>query len=346
MQIKKYIAKLQIADAIEHPDNRNTAIELRKDYLSVESDTVYIHDYSMPTGIGVPGNTVVMGVSGSTYWGAGGGAQGATGVLGPTGAYGGPPGETGLQGATGTSFLDDKFDFPAITPIEIMWNRDKEALFFGGTGYGGHWIQISAGSNVGATGFQGETGAQGLQGPSGPQGVTGSQGPTGAQGQGVTGLKGATGVGGAASDTTSLYLTSDYGFTGSGTEYISIPFANYIIPAGKIVTYDGVLYITVNTGGPVNLDVGLGCTGTNPDFVGTQYYSEDMGSSVVDDVYDTVWSTGKTFKGYSTKTGILRICGSFKSSGSGDTVYIFGYPYSSDMWTIKAGSWIRYTEEQ
>jgi hypothetical protein len=88
-----------------------------------------------------------------------------------------------------------------IVPVEILWNRSSEALFIGTTGYGGHWIQISAGSNIGATGLRGLTGVQGLtgaQGITGLKGVTGFQGATGFQGvtgsQGLTGLQGSQGV--------------------------------------------------------------------------------------------------------------------------------------------------------
>lgn len=114
-------------------------------------------------------------------------------------------GTTGVQGDTGLINFIDEDNFPVtMDPVQLHWNRTDEALYMGSTGYGDHWIQISAGALGGDTGVQGETGAQGytgLQGATGAQGYTGIRAATGAQGytgaQGHTGAQGYTGLQGA-----------------------------------------------------------------------------------------------------------------------------------------------------
>ena len=162
-------------------------------------------------GTGIQGGTGILGVTGFV---GGTGVQGITGLVGGTGVHGvtGLVGGTGIQGITGfygqtgiignqgstglANFIDtDLQPLPVInlTPV-LLWSEAKEALYMGATGIG-TWIQISAGSLQGGTGFQGVTG---IYGKTGIQGVTGIYGETGIQGgtgiRGVTGFYGGTGI--------------------------------------------------------------------------------------------------------------------------------------------------------
>lgn len=100
-------------------------------------------------------------------------------------------------GSTGLLNIGDEYGYPGYEPVELMWNRTREALFIGVTGVGGHWIQVGSGSLSGGTGFIGETGAggqTGIQGDTGAQGAAGAPGETGLAGVGETGIQGDTGA--------------------------------------------------------------------------------------------------------------------------------------------------------
>lgn len=143
---------------------------------------------------GVAGPTGTQGPAGQGY-------AGMTGVQGPTGPGGGDPGVTGVQGETGVqgfqgvtglaNFIDSTA-LPQLFEVQsLMWSQTNEALYAGITGIG-HWVQISAGSTQGATGWQGMTGPRGFTGVQGATGVQGVQGQTGSKGN--TGVQGATGA--------------------------------------------------------------------------------------------------------------------------------------------------------
>ena len=132
-----------------------------------------------------------VGVTGVNHW-----------VQISAGSPQGDHGDTGIQGITGLANFWQQASYPSIsgvTPI-LLWNEDDEALYVGATGIP-NWVQISAGSLQGATGFSGPTGIQGLTGiygVTGIYGLTGLRGLTGAGGtgiQGITGIYGLTGIG-------------------------------------------------------------------------------------------------------------------------------------------------------
>lgn len=103
-------------------------------------------------------------------------------------------------------------DLPEVPKrkVELVWDEDRETLYFGSTGVGHFMELIPGGAVVGATGIQGIQGTTGIQGPIGLQGVRGYTGVQGLQGitgagiQGTTGLQGVTGPSGGPQGATGL----------------------------------------------------------------------------------------------------------------------------------------------
>ena len=216
--------------------------------ISVDSKFLYINGFACPTGTGATGMIMQCGGTGVSWVEPSSVGAGATGAQGVTGAYGGP------QGATGLGNFTQKTDFNVgVNVPEIMWNFQDETFYGYVTGVN-HWVQISAGSTVGATGLMGPTGIRGTtgaQGSTGIKGSTGVQGATGRDGayaaQGVTGLQGATGAGGGSEVV--KYATGAMSFTG-----LSIgSFPELSIPSG-VVAFDYM--ITVGEGGSAPVYIG------------------------------------------------------------------------------------------
>ena len=209
-------------------------------YTGSQGETGVIGPYGV-TGAqgytGVSGETGLIGPTGyqgetgaQGYTGAG--IQGETGLIGPTGIPGtiGIDGVTGIQGSTGAgiqgvtglgNFYEQGNFTDALNVPAIMWNLTDEAFYGFVTGLYGNWIQISAGSKIGATGLIGPVGLTGSQGQTGSIGSTGSQGLTGIVGQtgaiGFTGYQGQTGLRGltgSQGNTGSQGQTGAIGFTG------------------------------------------------------------------------------------------------------------------------------------